>query len=143
MNFSVAVDFTASNGPPSDPRSLHHLDPKRGENQYTSAIRAVGSVIEDYDTDRMFPGLGFGARLPPRFDRVEHEFFLNLQHGEGGNPFCAGVEGLLEAYRTSLGSVQLYAPTHFEPVVRHVARFAEAYQGDGRQVGTMRNIQAC
>ncbi len=62
MNFSVAVDFTASNGPPADPRSLHHFDASRGDNQYTTAIKSVGSIIEDYDTDKMFPALGFGAR---------------------------------------------------------------------------------
>ncbi len=92
MNFSVAVDFTASNGNPRDPRSLHHFDPNRGENQYTTAIRSVGSIIEDYDADRLFPALGFGAKVPPT-GQVSHEFFLNLRQD---NPFCAGVQGLLQ-----------------------------------------------
>ena len=56
MNFSLAVDFTASNGDPRDPRSLHFRDPTTGENQYTTAIRAVGDIIQDYDTDKQFPG---------------------------------------------------------------------------------------
>jgi hypothetical protein len=59
MNFSIAIDFTASNGDPRDPRSLHFRDPTTGENQYTTAIRAVGEIIQDYDTDKQFPGLGF------------------------------------------------------------------------------------
>jgi hypothetical protein len=45
MNFSVAVDFTASNGDPRDPRSLHFMDPT-GQNQYTTAIRSVGDIIQ-------------------------------------------------------------------------------------------------
>lgn len=32
MNLIVGIDYTASNGPPMDPRSLHFLDP-RGPNQ--------------------------------------------------------------------------------------------------------------
>ena len=128
MNFSVAVDFTASNGNPADPSSLHHLKPGLADNQYSTAIKSVGSIIEDYDSDKLFPGLGFGARVPPNMD-VSHEFFLNL-HPD--NPYCQGVDGLLQAYFASLQSVRLYGPTNFAPVIRHVSRFAQAYQ-DGRQ----------
>ncbi len=127
LNFSVAIDFTASNGHPRDPNSLHFRNPK-GSNQYTTAIRAVGSVIQDYDSDKNFPALGFGAKIPPH-GQVSHEFFLNLQQD---NPFCAGVTGILAAYYTSLQHVQLHGPTNFAPIIKHNARLANAYQ-DGRQ----------
>ena len=65
LNFTVAIDFTGSNGPPSDPRSLHYKDPSGAPNQYVTAIQAVGDIIQDYDSDKMFPCLGFGARIPP------------------------------------------------------------------------------
>lgn len=39
------------------------------------ALKAVGEIIQDYDSDKMFPALGFGARLPPD-GRVSHEFAL-------------------------------------------------------------------
>ena len=130
MNFSVAVDFTASNGDPSDARSLHFMNPQTMENQYTTAIRSVGDIIQDYDTDKQFPALGFGARIPPD-GQVSHEFFLNLS--PDNNPFCLGVEGLLQAYRHSLQSVKLYGPTNFSPVINHVANFARAYQANGNQ----------
>lgn len=126
MHFTVAVDFTASNGDPRDPASLHFLDPVR-PNAYAMAIRAVGEVIQDYDSDKMFPALGFGARLPPD-GRVSHEFFLN---GSATDPYCAGIQGVLEAYQRTLQSVQLYGPTNFSPVINHVAKFANTYRDGG------------
>jgi len=126
LNFSVAVDFTASNGDPQNPRSLHFLS-QTGENQYTQAIKSVGEIIEPYDADKQFPGLGFGARIPPH-GQVSFEFFLNLS----SQPYCNGVQGILDAYKISLQNVTLYGPTNFSPVINHVAQFAKAYQ-DGRQ----------
>ncbi len=34
-------------------------------NAYAMALKAVGEIIQDYDSDKMFPALGFGAKLPP------------------------------------------------------------------------------
>ena len=64
LHCTVAVDFTASNGHPHDPRSLHYGQPGQ-PTQYEMAIRSVGEIIQDYDSDKLFPALGFGARLPP------------------------------------------------------------------------------
>ncbi|MEQ2234278.1 Copine-8 [Ilyodon furcidens] len=97
-------------------------------NAYAMALKAVGEIIQDYDSDKMFPALGFGAKLPPD-GRVSHEFPLN---GNMENPYCNGIEGILEAYHQSLKTVQLYGPTNFAPVVNHVARYAAAVQ-DGSQ----------
>ena len=36
-------------------------------------LQAVGNIVQDYDTDKMFPTYGFGARLPPD-GRVSHCF---------------------------------------------------------------------
>ena len=49
INFTVGVDFTASNGNPTDPSSLHYMDPAK-PNQYMQALMAVGSICQDYDT---------------------------------------------------------------------------------------------
>ena len=38
---------------------------------------------------------------------------------------CAGVEGVVEAYRVCLPQVKLYGPTNFSPVINHVACFAK------------------
>jgi len=126
LNFTVAIDFTGSNGHPSQPSSLHYNLPAGRPNQYVTAIQAVGSIIQDYDSDKMFPSLGFGAKVPPN-NQVSHEFFLSL---DPSRPFCAGLEGILSAYQTAVNSVQLYGPTNFCPIISHVAKFAEAYQQD-------------
>lgn len=44
-------------------------------NAYAMALKAVGEIIQDYDSDKMFPALGFGAKLPPD-GRISHEFAL-------------------------------------------------------------------
>ncbi|RZF42501.1 hypothetical protein LSTR_LSTR004420 [Laodelphax striatellus] len=127
LNCSIAIDFTASNGDPSDPVSLHYTAGVR-QNCYEQAILEVVSIIQDYDSDKAFPVLGFGARLPPN-GSVSHEFFVNMSPS---NPYCYGVSGVLEAYRTSLRQIQLYGPTNFAPVIRHVTQFAQTYQDGSR-----------
>ncbi|KAG1944224.1 copine-3 isoform X1 [Pimephales promelas] len=120
INFIVGIDFTGSNGDPRFPDSLHHISPQ-GVNEYLSAIWSVGLVVQDYDSDKMFPAFGFGAQIPPTW-QVSHEFPLNFNPA---NPFCAGVEGVVEAYRMCLPQVKLYGPTNFSPIINHVARFAQ------------------
>ena len=52
LNFTIGIDFTGSNGDPKMKGSLHYLDPHLpvAYNQYTEALTAVGSVVQDYDT---------------------------------------------------------------------------------------------
>ncbi|KAM4688446.1 copine-3 [Discoglossus pictus] len=121
MNFVVGIDFTGSNGDPRSPDSLHYISPN-GVNEYLTAIWSVGMVIQDYDTDKMFPAFGFGAQIPPRGE-VSHEFPLNFNPS---NPFCTGIQGIVDAYRSCLPQVRLYGPTNFSPIINHVAKFASA-----------------
>uniref|UniRef100_A0A8D3D1R8 C2 domain-containing protein n=1 Tax=Scophthalmus maximus TaxID=52904 RepID=A0A8D3D1R8_SCOMX len=114
-------------GNPAQPTSLHYMSPYQ-LNAYAMALKAVGEIIQDYDSDKMFPALGFGAKLPPD-GRVSHEFALN---GNPQNPYCTGIDGVMEAYYQSLKSVQLYGPTNFSPVINHVARYAASVK-DGSQ----------
>ncbi|XP_035269838.1 copine-3 isoform X1 [Anguilla anguilla] len=119
INFTVGVDFTGSNGDPRSPDSLHYISPN-GVNEYLTAIWSVGQVIQDYDSDKMFPAFGFGAQVPPTW-QVSHEFPLNFNPS---NPFCTGIEGVVEAYRACLPQVKLYGPTNFSPIINHQAQFA-------------------
>jgi hypothetical protein len=91
MSLIIAVDFTASNRDPHDPTSLHFFNPY--QNQYLQAITSVGQVLENYDSDKKFPLLGFGARVPFLLDRVSHCFALN---GDIFNPEVNGLQGVVE-----------------------------------------------
>ncbi|XP_054263178.1 copine-8-like [Macrosteles quadrilineatus] len=126
INCSVAIDFTASNGDPAIPNSLHFISNR--PNSYELALSAVVEIIQDYHSTKQFPVLGFGARLPPD-GRTSHEFYVNLHPTD---PYCQGVQGVLEAYQKCIRQVQLYGPTNFSPVINHVARFAATYT-DGSQ----------
>ena len=45
----MAIDFTASNGNPADPRSLHYVDPTGMVlNDYAKAMSGIGRVLEFY-----------------------------------------------------------------------------------------------
>ncbi|KAF3689366.1 Copine-9 [Channa argus] len=116
LNFTVAIDFTASNGNPSQPTSLHYMSPYQ-MNAYAMALKAVGEIIQDYDSDKLFPAYGFGAKLPPD-GKISHAFPLN---SNTENPNCVGIDGVLEAYFQSLRTVQLYGPTNFAPVINQAA----------------------
>uniref|UniRef100_A0A3B3Z6K8 C2 domain-containing protein n=1 Tax=Periophthalmus magnuspinnatus TaxID=409849 RepID=A0A3B3Z6K8_9GOBI len=114
-------------GNPSQPTSLHYMSPYQ-MNAYAMALKAVGEIIQDYDSDKLFPAYGFGAKLPPD-GKISHAFPLN---GDSENPNCVGIEGVLESYFQSLRTVQLYGPTNFAPVINKVANCA-AEITDGSQ----------
>lgn len=44
-------------------------------NAYAMALKAVGEIIQDYDSDKLFPAYGFGAKLPPD-GKISHAFPL-------------------------------------------------------------------
>ncbi|KAM9445059.1 copine-9 isoform 1-T1 [Clarias gariepinus] len=127
LNFTVAIDFTASNGNPAQPTSLHYMSPYQ-MNAYAMALKAVGEIIQDYDSDKLFPAYGFGAKIPPD-GNVSHAFPLN---SDCENSNCVGIEGVLEAYYECLRTVQLYGPTNFAPVITQVAESAAGVT-DGSQ----------
>ena len=53
ISCGVAVDFTLSNKPYDDPRSLHAQDMQRvgNMNEYERSIMEVGQVLEPYSLD--------------------------------------------------------------------------------------------
>ncbi|XP_015427537.1 PREDICTED: copine-7 [Myotis davidii] len=126
IHFTVAIDFTASNGDPRNSCSLHYISPFQ-PNEYLQALVAVGEVCQDYDSDKRFSALGFGARIPPKFE-VSHDFAINFNPEDDE---CEGIQGVVEAYRNCLPRVQLYGPTNVAPIISKVARVAAAEEHTG------------
>ncbi|XP_075778033.1 copine-4 isoform X2 [Pelodiscus sinensis] len=153
IQFTVAIDFTASNGDPRNSCSLHYIHPYQ-PNEYLKALVAVGEICQDYDSDKMFPAFGFGARIPPEFKSciLVHAASRN-SHWPGtvicsqqelwsfipaeaqvshdfainfneDNPECAGIQGVVEAYQNCLPKLQLYGPTNIAPIIQKVANSA-------------------
>uniref|UniRef100_A0A8C6M1R7 Copine-3 n=1 Tax=Nothobranchius furzeri TaxID=105023 RepID=A0A8C6M1R7_NOTFU len=143
VNFTVGIDFTGSNGDPRSPNSLHYMSPD-GLNQYLSALWSVGQVIQDYDSDKLFPAFGFGAKLPPDFQVNLTRFCSKMKNDRTvislpvlpvsklipvilttTNTLClTGIEGIVDAYRRVLPQIRLSGPTNFSPIINHVASIA-------------------
>ncbi|XP_022730561.1 protein BONZAI 2-like isoform X3 [Durio zibethinus] len=119
LNFMVAIDFTASNGNPRLPDSLHYIDPSGRPNSYQKAIYEVGEILQFYDADKRFPAWGFGAR--PIDGPVSHCFNLN-----GSSNYCEveGIRGIMMAYTSALFNVSLAGPTLFGHVINRAALIA-------------------
>uniref|UniRef100_A0A915C0C5 C2 domain-containing protein n=1 Tax=Parascaris univalens TaxID=6257 RepID=A0A915C0C5_PARUN len=126
LDFSVAIDMTASNGCVTEPSSLHFIGGAR-PNEYHLAIRAVADICQHYNYSKTFDAMGFGAKIPPK-NFVNHCFPLNV----GSNSFAVfGVAGLLEAYQRCLMSCILYGPTNFAPIISEASKKAASYPRDG------------
>lgn len=112
-----AIDFTSSNGDPFLPGTCHHIAPPGAPpapNQYEAAMRAVGNILASYSTNTKVEAFGFGANLPPTF---EASFCFNVSETIHGDA-CDGVDGLVRAYKHTLGRVQLAGPTIFSNVLQ-------------------------
>ncbi|KMS95665.1 hypothetical protein BVRB_006000 [Beta vulgaris subsp. vulgaris] len=128
LNFMVAIDFTASNGNPRLPDSLHYIDPSGRPNAYQKAIQEIGGLLQFYDSDKRFPAWGFGAR--PIDGPVSHCFNLN-----GSSNYCEveGIQGIMTAYISALFNVSLAGPTLFGRVVTVAADIASQALVEGQQ----------
>eukprot|EP00127_Corallochytrium_limacisporum_P005789 Clim_evm7s211 gene=Clim_evmTU7s211 len=112
INLAMAIDFTASNGNPANPQSLHHLNMQR-MNEYQAAIHTVGNVLEPYDKDHWIPAFGFGA-VPPNATQVSHCFPLTFDTQQF---YCHGIRGVLSQYANALPRVRLSGPTFFSQIL--------------------------
>jgi len=114
LNMVIAIDFTGSNGTPTQPTSLHYMD-KQQLNQYQMAISAVGQILQNYDSDKKIPVFGFGADLKfPTMSGLSHCFPLS---GDFSNPEATGLEHLMQLYKQALTHLSLSGPTYFGPII--------------------------
>ena len=114
INMSTAIDFTASNGEPSLPSSLHCQFNDGRLNDYEQAIQTVGSILDPYAFERKFALFGFGGI--PRFaggTAVSHCFNLTGT----SDPIVTGFGSMFELYRKALQNTSLSGPTYFSHVL--------------------------
>eukprot|EP01038_Epipyxis_sp_PR26KG_P010276 gene10276-13818_t len=131
ISLIVAIDFTGSNGDPVDPSSLHFVNPMptpvgtvstRGLNEYQQAILSVGNILEVYDTDKMYPVYGFGAKvtLPDgSYSPCQHAFPIYP-----GGLQVHGITGILDAYKECVNKILFSGPTLFAPIINSSAQLA-------------------
>lgn len=102
----VAIDFTGSNGDPKMPHSLHYLS---GNNQYRNGIASILPIIDQYDSDGMYPVFGYGLAVN---GVTTHCKVLSEE--------AKYSDGVIMAYENTLHSngFELSGPTYFGPVIR-------------------------
>uniref|UniRef100_A0A2K6BHT6 Copine 7 n=1 Tax=Macaca nemestrina TaxID=9545 RepID=A0A2K6BHT6_MACNE len=87
IHFTVAIDFTASNGDPRNSCSLHYINPYQ-PNEYLKALVSVGEICQDYDRPALIlfvPPVHSGSR----------------KRTPGGALGCLGARGLRGAWVTA------------------------------------------
>lgn len=119
LQVTLAIDFTGSNGDPRQPGTLHYLHQDGQLNDYEKAISAILGILSNYDHDKKFPVLGFGAKL--NSDIASHAFQC------GSAPEAVGVRGVLDAYRSvfKFPGFVMSRPTVFNDVIKYAAHRAE------------------
>ncbi|CAG9334743.1 unnamed protein product [Blepharisma stoltei] len=127
ISLIVAIDFTASNMDPRDPQSLHYLNPNNMFNQYQSALFSVGEILLNYDSDKLVPFYGFGAKLN---GAINHCFPINFNNSD---PNVQGLDGLMHSYSEVLNVIEFSGPTLFAQVIQKAvleAERAQVHQGN-------------
>ncbi|EUB59510.1 Copine-8 [Echinococcus granulosus] len=89
--------------------------------EYIIAIQAVVEILQEYDSDELFPAFGFGTRIGSD-GRKSHLVPLT---GDLNNPNCKGVSGVLAAYSRVVSETCGSAPPNFAPLIRHVNEMAK------------------
>uniref|UniRef100_A0A914ECL1 C2 domain-containing protein n=1 Tax=Acrobeloides nanus TaxID=290746 RepID=A0A914ECL1_9BILA len=121
LHFTFAIDFTANNGSPNDPHSLHFIHPHQS-NVYMRALHSISLSVEKFDKLSRLSLLGFGAKTPPDFE-MSQCFALN---GDLNNPYIRGFSEAVDLYKRASMSVLQYAPTEYSNVINYVAKHAKA-----------------
>ncbi|RWS00751.1 copine-8-like isoform X2 [Dinothrombium tinctorium] len=123
IHFTVAIDFTKSNGNPQKKKSLHYLDPNNvNPTKYEIALRAVGEIAQLYSSDNRFRAFGFGAQVNGVYQEL---FALNSKED---HPYLESAEQLTTLYKQKLNNITLGHPTKISSVIDKIASDAQEFQ---------------
>ena len=129
LNVMVAIDFTASNGSPSQSSSLHYRNTNGQLNQYQKAIQGVCDILLCYDYDKQIPVYGFGGKPSGvSTGATSHCFPLN---GNDRDASVSGLDGIMNAYDKALRKVVLDGPTHFGAILTKAMEMAQENKRNG------------
>lgn len=70
---------------------------------------------------------GFGAR-PFGSSETSHCFSLT---GNENDPWCYGLDGIMDVYKNALKNVNLNGPTHFSSILKKAMSVAKENKADG------------
>lgn len=102
-------------------RSLHDVSDPNMPNPYQVVIQAIGQTLAPFDSDGLIPVYGFG-------DRHSADVAVFPFHGKPDDPkaLCQGLEEVLAAYTSKIGSVTLAGPTSFAPAIKKTIEHVKA-----------------
>jgi hypothetical protein len=121
----VAIDYTASNGDPRTEDSLHSFIAD-GHNEYEKAILKICTMLADYDSDKKYHVLGFGAKKDGELDNC---FYTTEEEVDG-------VDGILAAYKGAFKSgIVMSAPTNISPVIMEAGDDADDLLEEAMETG--------
>ncbi|CAJ0572443.1 unnamed protein product, partial [Mesorhabditis spiculigera] len=121
VDLGVSIDFTASNGDPTQPTSLHFIHPHK-PNPYTNAILKILPPLFGHSKETRISAMGFGARVG-RDHQMSNCFPLEQTSQQF---YVQGFNGLLNAYSSARLEVMFFGPTEFADSIYHVSKFAKA-----------------
>lgn len=128
LNQLFMIDFTESNGSPKDPKSLHFSDIS-STNAYEEAIKAVGSVLFQYDPDRRIPMFGFGASMPTIGISDSKDFFY-MQTEELA--FASSIPDALKIYNSTFEYITLAGPCRLAPGIKSTTQWVRGIAKDDK-----------
>ena len=102
----IAVDYTSSNLPHTNPNSYHYIS-QSTTNPYESSIINVARVTDAYNKHKSIELYGFGG-IPKGETQISHCFKL-------GN--AKDTKEVLDLYRNSLNEVTLGRPTNLNDII--------------------------
>jgi hypothetical protein len=116
----VGIDFTLSNRVPSDPKSLHFINPP-SLNNYQRCILSVGEILEKYNHTGLIPCYGFGAKMPG-YQKAVHIFPLTKDISQ---PCFRSFRDLFNGYQNIINEITFSGPTYFAPLLREINAYAK------------------
>ena len=116
IGLDIGIDFTGSNGPPDEPDSLHFWEENQQQkNPYERAILSCGTIMANYDYDKLFPVYGFGAIIKGH-KNPSMCFNINFKK----DPNIKYIDNIIKEYHNCLDKIIFSGPTHFAPIINNI-----------------------